>query len=564
MPSALGDIEKATGISQSVASDPGYCELKELEALLTKVTDRVIKYVQECRESGGQAGPIPDPSVLSQMTNTHTPTGYGNGADGVLGDVDLILKNSIKTWNQGFVHKLYSSTNPIGVISELVLGAINNNAHVYSACPINSVVEIEMAKRLGECIGWDPSECGGLTCPGGSSSNTLALIAARNFHFPGIKENGLVGSGSEGLGGIPLVFTSSHAHYSIEKAAMAAGVGLSCVVKVPCNSNGSMDPHALDLLLTLAKRQGYKPFFVNATAGTTVLGAFDPLDTIADVCERHGVWMHVDGSLGGPILFFPPPDSNIDDSSLTPLVVGSLDSLRAGLRRAESVSLNPHKLLGVPLQCSYLLVRRGMPWLKQQVSLKASYLFHDDFADYDIGDASLGCGRRPDALKLWLAWRYYGDRGFSQRIERALHLSSLLAEKATSRKPILHVLKTVPFSTSVSLWYVPPGLRHLSHNELMKSQDLDAATKKIHRMLLQRGKVLVDYSTAVEHEEINNLALDAQNPKGCNDVRKIDIRPVMRHLPSFLRIPLNSPHMEESFIDEIVEEIEEVGDILFK
>ncbi|KAJ1680433.1 Glutamate decarboxylase 2 [Spiromyces aspiralis] len=565
-------------------------DAEELRDLLTRVTSKLVNYIEDCQREQAMAGPICDPQELVRRCDIAVPEGEGRGIEGVSHDLDTLLDNSIKTWNPGFMHKLYASTNPIGVISELVLGVMNNNAHVYTACPISSIIEDDLAKTLGRRIGWDSSICGGLTCPGGANSNILALVAARNFAFPSLREVGFAVAVARGElnGCIPAVFTSANAHYSIQKAAVTSGIGLANVIKVPCDSQGAMDPAALDRMLTLAAEHGYKPFFVNATAGTTVLGAFDPLEAIADICAKHNVWMHVDGSWGGPILLFPPERHNHKQQqqqeevevgaensrrAAAPAVVRDLDSLMRGLRRADSVTLNPHKLMGVPLQCSYLLVRRGLGWLKRQVGMNASYLFHDDdvSATYDIGDASLGCGRRPDALKLWMAWRYYGASWFSERIAYTLHLSQELARQVAARSPRFRLLVAPP-STTVCFWYVPPALRpsvaaKISNDDLARLHfaELDGATKRIHAPLIKRGRVLIDYATASVWQD--GSADTSTNVSGVPKFTTFDAyigeHYAEQRLPAFFRIPLNSPRVPEAFLGQLLDEIELVSAELY-
>lgn len=192
----------------------------------------------------------------------------------------------------------------------------------------------------------------GLTMPGGSSSNTLALQTAFNALHPGFQEEGLdavvatgVRLGRSPAASRPLTFTSEQGHYSIDKAAIACGMGLRGVVKVPCDSSGRMDAQALDKMLTAAfdDHEGTKsaqpglPVFVNATAGSTVMGAFDPLCDIAAVCAKHlyqgiayPLWLHVDGSWGGPVLFSEKHSQRM-----------------RGVHQCDSLTINPHKLLNV-------------------------------------------------------------------------------------------------------------------------------------------------------------------------------------------------------------------------
>jgi glutamate/tyrosine decarboxylase-like PLP-dependent enzyme len=188
----------------------------------------------------------------------------------------------------------------------------------------------------------------GLTMPGGSASNTLAIQTALNSLFPSFRQSGVIGiitslmeQGRSAKASRPLIFTSQEAHYSIDKAAIACGLGLDCVVSVPCKEDGSMCTDSLEMMMGKAFSDvegkgdvvGF-PFFVNATAGTTVMGAFDSLTKIADVCERHSdritVWKHVDGSWGGPVLFSSRYRARMN-----------------GVDRFDSLTICPHKMMNM-------------------------------------------------------------------------------------------------------------------------------------------------------------------------------------------------------------------------
>ena len=167
-----------------------------------------------------------------------------------------------------------------------------------------------------------------------------------------------------------------------------------------------MKPDALrDSIETcMADGRGY-PFFLNATSGTTVQGAFDNLSELASIAESTGLWLHVDGSWGGPVLFSE-----------------KWRHLMQGIEKCDSLTINPHKLLNVPLQCSFLLFRRGKEAL-QGNSLDASYLFHSSEMRDNPGMKTLGCGRRGDAIKLYLAWLCYGTHGLGEHVERGMDLA---------------------------------------------------------------------------------------------------------------------------------------------
>jgi glutamate/tyrosine decarboxylase-like PLP-dependent enzyme len=218
--------------------------------------------------------------------------------------------------------------------------------HVYQVSPALTLIEKTITLRLANLFHLGPLS-GGISQPGGSASNASSLVIARNTLYPSTK--------TSGLGGMRFaLFTSAHGHYSLEKAAQMFGFGSDAVVSVPVDPLGRMIPSELESLIQESKAKGEIPLYINATAGTTVLGSYDPLDEVADVCERHNMWLHVDGSWGGCVIF---------DEEL------ARDRLK-GVERAHSVSVTPHKMLGVPMTCSFLLVRE-MRWAWEAMTLPA-------------------------------------------------------------------------------------------------------------------------------------------------------------------------------------------------
>jgi glutamate/tyrosine decarboxylase-like PLP-dependent enzyme len=198
--------------------------------------------------------------------------------------------------------------------------------------PVLTLVEKYTAKRLANLFGFDGPHAGGISQSGGSAGNSTSIVIARNTLYPETKTQGL---GNHRF----TLFTSAHGHYSLEKAAQIFGFGSDSIISVPVDEEGKMIPSELDRLIKESKAKGQTPFYVNATAGTTVMGSFDPFNAIADICEAHGLWMHVDGSWGGAVVFNKE------------LAAGRMD----GLGRANSAVMCAHKMLGVPVSCSFLV-----------------------------------------------------------------------------------------------------------------------------------------------------------------------------------------------------------------
>ncbi|PVU92031.1 hypothetical protein BB561_004065 [Smittium simulii] len=499
---------------------------EELEQLLTNLSPILVEYIKHNENGMKKTLNYESPKTLMNKLNFNLSQ-EGCGQTEILDDIVNILKYSPSTFNPGFLSKLYASTTPIGVVSELLTAVLNGNNHIYLASPVATLAEVFLSKELGKLLGYDPNICGGVTCPGGSASNNLALLTARNIYFPYVIEHGFclsIDLQKQLNFKPPVVFTSMSSHYSILKSASMLGIGSKNIISVPTDIYGAMDPQALEDQILQHIKLGNKPFFVNVTSGTTTMGVFDPIDKIYTICKKYDIWLHIDGSLGGDMIFLKDQKEKLMPNS--------------GF--ANSFTFNPHKGLGIPLQCSFLLLRDGLNIVKNSVSLNANYLFHssdspnsDSPSSWDIGDSTVGCGRKPDSLKLWLAWRYYGTKGFAERVQKAinhsLYLSSLIQKSEN------FMLFREPVSTIVCFWYIPSAVRESVKNNatdftrLAYPQEFADATKKICEHANFNSKISIDYaSTTLSHN---------------GSLIKI---------PEFFRIPFNSPLVTNSFIEEIL------------
>jgi glutamate/tyrosine decarboxylase-like PLP-dependent enzyme len=196
---------------------------------------------------------------------------------------------------------------------------------------------------------------------------------------------------------------------------------------------GQMDVVALDRTIEQDLAQGYIPFMVNSTAGTTVLGSFDPIDKIAKVCKKHQIWLHVDGAYCGSVIF-----SN------------QYKRLVKGLEQSDSFSYNAHKMLGTPLSCSIILTKHQQA-LYDSFSNDADYLYQTDRDDYNLGKTSLQCGRRNDALKFWTLWKSIGRTGLGELVDKQFELANEARDYVENHPD--YTLYSYPDSVSVCFNY---------------------------------------------------------------------------------------------------------------
>lgn len=367
------------------------------------------------------------------------------------------LDASFRAQHPRFMNSLTSRSHEVGLLGDVLGAVVNTTMATYESSPAGTLVERALIAKLGRCMGYE--KCDGVLTSGGSMSNMLAVLCARHRAAPEVKRRGLANSP-------PLVlFTSDQAHYSIASAAQALGLGEDNVVSVATDDLGRMLPAQLEIAIAAALADGGQPFLIIATAGTTVLGAFDPLAEIAAISRRHACWLHVDACFGGAAV-----------------LCAEGKSLLAGVEQADSISWDQHKLMGVPLSCSALLTRHADILATAIVAGDGSYLFHAGEAPLDSGLKSLQCGRRIDAWKAWLLWLYFGDAGYEARTRHLLALARH-ATDAVQRQPRLE-LSFATQSFCVNFRVLPPA-----------GQDAADFNLRLRARLMQRGVACVNYAT---------------------------------------------------------------------
>ncbi|KAH0599143.1 hypothetical protein MHUMG1_03258 [Metarhizium humberi] len=453
---------------------------EELDDLLSAVRDLILPFIKAADDAAAhrETGRLPldatgtPHNVLVDAVQPHSLAAHlkfilpeeGQGKQGLLEGIARVLKYSVNTWDQGFLDKLYASNNPVGVISDIVLSVLNTNLHVYQVSPALTIIEKTTGRALANKFGFTGPRAGGVTCQGGSSSNLTSLVVARNTLYPDCKTEGNAKHGF-------IVFTSAHGHYSVEKSAMICGMGSSNVWKVPVDDGGSMKADALRELVVRANEQGKTPLYVNTTAGSTVRGSYDPFEDISKICKEFGLWMHIDASWGGPVVFSAQQRWKVKGSHL-----------------ADSITINPHKMLNAPTTCSFLL-GPDMSLFNKANTTDAGYLFHGSTEDdvWDLADLTLQCGRRGDSLKVALAWLYYGANGFERQVDHAFDMASYLWKLVQQTGNFAMVSENPPPCLQVCFYYAPNG--DLSSDAATNTNRTQALVEK----LIGRG-FMVDYA----------------------------------------------------------------------
>jgi aromatic-L-amino-acid decarboxylase len=357
-----------------------------------------------------------------------------------------ILDESIAQPRPRYFAFIGSSGLEIGVVADALAACFDVNLARYAAAATE--VERQAIRWLGEFVGF-PSD-GGTCTSGGTVSNLTALTAAR--------EQALPGSRTHGVGGSRLaVYTSEEAHYSVKRAVEILGLGADSLRPLPVDAAHRLVPSALAAAIRADLAAGVAPVAVVASAGTTLTGAIDPLDAIADVCAEHGVWLHVDGAYGAPAA-----------------ATRSHEPAFAGLERADSIAIDAHKWLYLPKACSVVLVRDRRT-LAHAFAHEAAYMPHEE-GELHSADLGLEYSRPFRALKLWLAFRAHGADALRAAIERNLDQAHLLVDEVRRHDDL--ELGVEPQLSIVPFRHVPAG-----------AGDLDAHNRELAEALQADGRV---------------------------------------------------------------------------
>jgi glutamate/tyrosine decarboxylase-like PLP-dependent enzyme len=345
-----------------------------------------------------------------------------------------------------------SSAGFAGVVGDFLASALNQNVTSWRSAPSATTVERQVVEWLKDLVGFDPAGAG-LLLSGGSLANFAALAVALRAST----DADINGRGVGALPGRARVYASGMAHMSIAKAASLMGIGRDAMATIPTDREHRMDVAALDRQLAADRAAGFHPVCVVASAGEVNTGAIDPLNEIADVCAGRQVWLHVDGSYGG-------------FAARAPSAATALE----GLRRADSLSLDPHKWLFAPLDAGCLLVRNGAH-LRRTFVHGAAYVDviadagMSEFAFWDFGPE---LSRRFRALKIWFALKCHGAAALTSAIESNIAVARRLAA-AIDGSEDFELLAPVPLSI-VCFRYVPAALRTGSKDDEERDRALNA------------------------------------------------------------------------------------------
>ncbi|MFH2038554.1 MAG: aspartate aminotransferase family protein [Chloroflexota bacterium] len=398
-----------------------------------------------------------DPQTIRKILGPDKLPEGGSPANELFEDItDLLFDHSLFNGHPRFWGYITSSAAPIGALADLLASSVNPNVGASILSPIASEIEAQTIRWIADMIGF-PRTCGGLLVSGGNMANFVCFLAARKSKVTwDLKEDGLSASKQR-----LVVYVSKETHTWIDKAAELFGLGAKSVRWIKTNADQQMDVESLEKQIVADLADEYLPFLVVGTAGTVSTGAIDPLNEIADVCKKYDLWFHVDGAYGAPAAVLP-------DASLQLL----------GLRKADSLALDPHKWLYSPLEAGCVLVRDPHHLVETFSHHPVYYNFDGNQEDPPINFFEYGLqnSRGFRALKVWLALRQVGREGYIQMIGDDIALAQALHEKIDIHPELQGVTQNLSITT---FRFIPLDLISLQ-------ADSDSYLNKLNEELLNR------------------------------------------------------------------------------
>jgi len=374
-----------------------------------------------------------------------------------------------KTSGKLFFNQLFGGLNSKAVLGDLLAVILNNSMATYKIAGPMIEIEREIIRKVAKLISY-PDTFGGTIPTGGSMSNFMAIIIARDKKRPATIEDG----NTENM----VFYTSESSHYSMGKNASFSGIGKNNVKYIETNEKGEMISKKLNETIQSDLKKGLIPFLVNATIGSTVMGANDPINEISKICKKFNLWLHLDGAFAGSIIFSK-----------------KYKHLVNGIQHSDSFCFNPHKTLGTPLSTSVFIVKNKQD-LYNSFNQKADYLYQTEDNDYNLGQMSFECGRRNNALKFWTLWKYNGTDGISKMVDHNYSLADFARNYITNDPDY----KLYSYENSLSICF--------------NYKNIDP--KILCNELYNHNQLMVGYGSHKNNEFVRLVSINRENTK--NDI----------------------------------------------
>jgi aromatic-L-amino-acid decarboxylase len=409
----------------------GYKLVDHIDAYYSSLPDRPVQLPADERTYGPLDDPMPedgsDPlKILDEICREMVDQGFHVPAANYFG-----LMNPTPTY--------------MGFLGEALVAGLNPQLATLARSQLASKIEVETLRWIGERVGW-PEPFNGTFTSGGNEANFSGLALALAWKFPDAIEDGVATIGAQ-----PVVYASSESHHSLDKSAGLLGIGRKALRRVAVNERLQMDAKALDAAIDADLRIGRKPFCVVATAGTTSSGIIDDLPAIAQICQHHRLWLHVDGAYGASLIF---SDKH--------------RQLIRGIEQADSITIDPHKWLAVPFAAGVILTSHP-EILERAFAVYAPYMPKAAGAVMpDNSKISAQWTRRMNAMKLWLTLKVHGRKTYEEHIDRQMNLARGFAEwVAKSEQFELSAPMVVPILNLRLKEIADPKQRAALHNALV-------------------------------------------------------------------------------------------------
>lgn len=364
-----------------------------------EVVDWIASYLENNRDL--PVMPQTRPGALEDALPDSAPE-QGEPMERILEDFRDLVLPAVNHWNHPRFHAYFSvSASAPGILGEMLAAALNTNGMLWLSSPANTELEMVVMRWLRQWIGL-PEKFFGMIHDTASLSTMHAIAAARVAAEPGVREQGARPD--------LVIYASEHAHSSVEKGALALGMGRAQMRKIAADAVFRMRPDALREAVRADRAAGLRPCCVVSTVGTTAVTSIDPVAAVQAIAEQEGMWHHIDAAYGGPAAILP-----------------EMRWMLEGAERADSLVVNPHKWLFTPIDLSAFYCRRpGV--LREAFSLVPSYLQTDqDPRAFNLMDYGVPLGRRFRALKLWFVMRWFGRRRVEQILRAHLEWTRELA-----------------------------------------------------------------------------------------------------------------------------------------
>ena len=421
-------------------------------------------------------------AVVSAMDHSHAYAGMGPyelrdavhtdellpeqgcGFDGIMAEIrEKILPNLVRPMSTDYMAHLHGAALLESIAAELILSTFNQSMDSWDQAPVATEIEVEVIRNLCKLYGYDENGDGVFTS-GGSQSNLSGLLLARDWFCNtrlnwDVKKFGLPDNFRKFR-----MYSSEIAHFSMEKSTHLMGMGYEAVVKVPVDDAMRMDCAKLRELIENDVKNGYLPFCIAATIGTTDFGSIDPMDELRKICDEYGMWLHADAAYGSGVVMSEKYGHRV-----------------AGLAVCDSITVDFHKMFMLPISCSVSLIKDKANF--DALTIHADYLNREEDEEdgyINLVNKSMQTTRRFDALKVWISFRMRGKAGWSELITRCIDNAHYFYSQLKKRDDVEVIVE--PEISSVVFRLLPAA---------GSTEDADTMNKRIRRKLLHHKGVVI-------------------------------------------------------------------------